>query len=256
MDKGGEVGVSRFSVEIFLSQSAENFCRGTLVGCVSECFQEQKILRIRGGEESIKLLFLRKLLVSQCRKISQGNPSVLRFRKVPLAKKLTDKRREGWKGGVSRLSVENFLSDSAEIFRWETFSVSLISSIEKVWIRGGGVGVSRFSVEYFCLTVPKFSFGKPFSVSLISGIEKVWIRGGGGGVVVSRFSVEKFLSQGAENFRRGTLVCYVSENFQERKSLSIRGGERGVSRFAVEFALSHSAEKLRARTLQCFTDFG
>ena len=55
-----------------------------------------------------------------------------RFRKVPLAKKLTDKRREEGKGGVSRLSVENFLSDSAEIFRWETFSVSLISGIEKV----------------------------------------------------------------------------------------------------------------------------
>ena len=51
-------------------------------------------------------------------------------------------------------------------------------------------------------------------------------------------------------------MCYVSENFQERKSLSIRGEERGVSRFAVEFALSHSAEKLRTRTLQCFTDFG
>ena len=62
---------------------------------------------------------------------------MLRFRKVPLAKKLTDKRREGGKGGVSRLSVENFLSDSAEIFRGETFSVSLISGIEKVWIRGG-----------------------------------------------------------------------------------------------------------------------
>ena len=44
---------------------------------------------------------------------------MLRFRKVPLAKKLTDKRRGG--GGVSTLSVENFLSDSAEIFRWETF---------------------------------------------------------------------------------------------------------------------------------------
>ena len=67
---------------------------------------------------------------------------MLRFRKVPLAKKLTDKRRERGKGGVSRLSVENFLSDTAEIFRWETFSVSLISGIEKVWIRGGGGGRS------------------------------------------------------------------------------------------------------------------
>ena len=73
--------------------------------------------------------------------------------------------------------------------------------------------MSRFSTEYFCLTVPKFSVGKPFSVSLISGIEKVWIRGGGG-VGVSSFSVENFLSQAAENFRRGNLLCCVSEKFR------------------------------------------
>ena len=80
--------------------------------------------------------------------------------------------------------------------------------------------------------MPKFSVGEPFSVSLISGIEKVWIRGGRVvGVVVSRFSEEKFLSQGAENFRRGTLVCCVSESFQERKSLWIRGGEESIKLF-------------------------
>ena len=88
----------------------------------------------------------------------------------------------------------------------------------------------HFPSKVFCLTVPKFSVGKPFSVSLISGIEKVWIRGGGG-VVVSRFSVENFLSQGAKNFRRGTLVCCVSENFQERRSLLIRGGEESIKLF-------------------------
>ena len=51
-------------------------------------------------------------------------------------------------------------------------------------------------------------------------------------------------------------MCCVSESFQGRKSLSIRGEERGISRFAVEFFLSHSAEKLPTRTLQCFTNFG
>ena len=41
-------------------------------------------------------------------------------------------------GGVSGLSVGNFLSHSAEYFRrGEPFSVSLISGTEKVWIRGG-----------------------------------------------------------------------------------------------------------------------
>ena len=50
----------------------------------------------------------------------------------------------------------------------------------------------------------------------------------------SRFSIEKFLSRSTEKFRRGTLVCCVSEDFQERKSLWIRGERReGESRFSV-----------------------
>ena len=38
MDKKGGGGVSRFSVENFLSHSAETFCRGSLLCCVSEKF--------------------------------------------------------------------------------------------------------------------------------------------------------------------------------------------------------------------------
>ena len=36
---GGGGGVSRFSFELFLSHSAEKFCRGTLLCCVSEIFR-------------------------------------------------------------------------------------------------------------------------------------------------------------------------------------------------------------------------
>ena len=76
----------------------------------------------------------------------------------------------------------------------------------------------------------------------------------GGGVVVSRFSVENFLSQRAENFRRGTFVCCVSESFQERKSLWIRDGTR-VSSFSVENVLSHSAESFcRGTVLRCVSE--
>ena len=84
-------------------------------------------------------------------------------------------------GGLSRFSVENFLSHRAENFRrWESFSVSLISGTEIVWIRGGGV--SRFSVEKFLShSAEKIRRWESVSVSLISGTEKVWIRGGGGG---------------------------------------------------------------------------
>ena len=100
----------------------------------------------------------------------------------------------------------------------ESFTVAIISGIEKFWIRGGG-GVSRFSVEkFFYLTVPKVSVGESFTVALNSGIEKIWIREGG----VSRFSVEKFLSHSAEKIRRAILHC--CDNFGYRKSLDKRGG--------------------------------
>ena len=72
-----------------------------------------------------------KFFVSQCRKTSQRNLSVL-FQKFPVAKKFMDKRGGG--EGVSRCSVENFLSHSAENFRrGESFSVSIISGSEKVY---------------------------------------------------------------------------------------------------------------------------
>ena len=77
----------------------------------------------------------------------------------------------------------------------ESFTVAIISGIEKVWIRGGGE-YQDFASKVFCLTVPKNFVGEPFSVSLSAGTEKVWIGEGG----VSRFSVEKFLSHSAENF--------------------------------------------------------
>ena len=59
-------------------------------------------------------------------------------------------------GGVSRFSIENFLSHSAENLRRESFTVALISGAEDVWIRGGrGGGVSRYSVENFLSYSPE-----------------------------------------------------------------------------------------------------
>ena len=68
---------------------------------------------------------------------------------------------------------------------------------------------------------------------------------------VSRYSVEKFLSHSAENFRRGILYCCI--NFVCRKSLDKR---KGISRIYVEIFLSGSAERLRRGILFCFIDFG
>ena len=54
--------------------------------------------------------------------------------------------------------------------------------------------------------VPKISEGESFTAALISGIEEVWIKGGG----VSGFSVESYLFQNAENFRRGFINCCIN----------------------------------------------
>ena len=59
----------------------------------------------------------------------------------------------------------------------ESFTVAIVSGIEKVWIREGGY--QAFPLKFFCLTVPKISVGESFTVETISGMEKVWIRKGG-----------------------------------------------------------------------------
>ena len=130
--------------------------------------------------------------------------------------------------GVTRFSVENFLSHSAEnLSRGESFSVSLISGIEKFYASEGYVTI--FCRFVFCLTVPKNLVGEPSCAVFqkISGSEKFMDkRGGGGGV--SRFSFENFLSHSAENFRRGILYC--CNNFGYRKNLDQKGGSITIFR--------------------------
>ena len=106
------------------------------------------------------------------------------FTKTPEAKNLWIRE-----GGVSRLSIENFLSHSAENFLLEPFSVSLITGTEKVWIRRGEH--QDLPSKTFCLRVPKIFVGQSFSVAIISGIEKVWIRRGG----IKIFRRKFFVSQ-------------------------------------------------------------
>ena len=77
--------------------------------------------------------------------------------------------------GVSRFSVETFLSYSAENLPRESFTVALISRTEKKLDKRG---VSRFSVEKKLSHSAEKSVGESFTVALVSGIEKVWTRGG------------------------------------------------------------------------------
>ena len=49
---------------------------------------------------------------------------------------------------------------------------------------------------------------------------------------VSRFSVKKILSQGAETLRGGTLLCVIMFGYRKSLNERVRGG--GISRFLVE----------------------
>ena len=102
--------MSRFSVENFFSHSAENFRRGNLL--VFHEFRVSKNFMLHRVMSRFSI-FCRNFFVSRCRKFSKVNPSVLCFRKLPVAKKFMVKRA----GGVSKFSVENFFSHSAENFR-------------------------------------------------------------------------------------------------------------------------------------------
>ena len=104
-------------------------------------------------------------------------------------------------------------------FVGEPFSVSLNSGIEKFYASEGYVTIFDFLSKFFCLTVPKILAGELFCAVFqkFSGSEKFYGEEG----VVSRFSVENFLSHSAEIFRRGILYCCI--NFGQRKSLEKRG---------------------------------
>ena len=166
--------------------------------------------------------------------------------------------------GVSRISIEDFLSHSPENFlSGEPLSVSLTSGIKKFYASEAYVTIFDFLSKFFCPTVPNSFVSEPFSVSSISGIKKVWIEWGehqyfpsntfcltvpklfvGEHSTIHFFRVSKnfmlqrvmsllsifcrfFLSHSAEKFRRWTLLCFVSQKLRLRKILWIRGGGVG-----------------------------
>ena len=147
---------------------------------------------------------------------------------------------------MSRLSIfcRFFLSPSAEKFRRETFSVSLISGTEKVWIRGGGE-YQDFPSKAFCLIVPKTSVGESFTVATISGFEKVWIRRG-----EYHHFPSKFLSHCTKKFHWRTLWCFrknhLSKDFMQR---------RGHHGFVGTFCLTGPKRKLLYRNLSVSGNF-
>ena len=79
---------------------------------------------------------------------------MLCIRKFPVAKKFIDKRE----GEVSRFPLNFFCFKVSKNAEREPFSVSLISGIEKKWMRGWGGGEREcqdFPSKISCLPVPK-----------------------------------------------------------------------------------------------------
>ena len=82
------------------------------------------------------------------------------------------------RGGVSRFSVKNFVSHSAERFVGEPFNMSLVWGIEKIYASGL---CQDFLSKIFCLTVPKHFVEERFCAVFQknSGNEKGYGKEGG-----------------------------------------------------------------------------
>ena len=131
--------ISRFSIQFFLSHSAERIRRELFF--LSEKIGNRKLLCIVEWRSSP---FCRKSFVPQCRRTSFGNPSV--FQKVFGRKKFWDRG-----GCVSRFFVKNLLSNSVEKLRRGIllcFRKLLVSKNVHAW-EGRP---SRFLSKSFCLT--------------------------------------------------------------------------------------------------------
>ena len=80
----------------------------------------------------------------------------------------------------------------------EPFSLSLVSGIEKGWMRGWGEECQDFPSEISCLTVPRNFVEQPFRVSLNRVSKKLMLKR-----VMSRFFVEIFCLAVPKNFVGG-----------------------------------------------------
>ena len=77
-------------------------------------------------------------------------------------------------GEVSKFPSKFFCLTVPKNAVGEPFSLSIISGIRNILMRGWGRGGESQDIlsKIFCLTVPKNFVGEPLSISLIAGIEK------------------------------------------------------------------------------------
>ena len=100
---------------------------------------------------------------------------------------------------LSRLSVENFWSHSAEKFRGHPFNVSENLGYRKnLCILGG---ITFFRRKFFLSHSAEKFRGHPFNVSRKFGVSKNFMHNRG----YHKFPSKLFLSHSAEKLRKGTL---------------------------------------------------
>ena len=115
-------------------------------------------------EEEVLRFSVQIFLSHSTEKLRRG--SLLCSRKILRSKSVRDKRGGEYHNFPSKLLCFTV----PKKFVGESFSVSLISNVEKIWIRGRR-RYCDFPSKPFCLTVPKNFVGDPFCVP-----EKFWYR--------------------------------------------------------------------------------
>ena len=273
--------VSRFSVENFLSHGAENFCRGesfsvSLISGIEKFYASEGYVTIFDFLSIFFCLTVPKNLV--------GEPFCAVFRKFPIAKKFMDKRGGGGGREFQDFRSKIFCLTVPKISVEESFTVAIISGIEKVWIREG---VSRFSVEIFVSLYQNISLENTLLFQKNS-YRKFSCIGWGG---ASRFC-RKFLSHRTETksfvkepfcfpeifwFRKKIMdrrvnITIFSRNFYASQRRKFRKGillflrkflvsksfvteKGGITFFRRKFLVSQ-CRKISLASLQCFRKFG
>ena len=126
-----------------------------------------------GGEYQV---FPSKIFRHTLRKISVGESFTVAI--ISAIEKVWIRVGGGRGGGISRFSVENFLSHSAENFRAGILYCCNNFGYRKNLNKRGGE-YQDFPSKIFCLTLPKTSVGESFTVANF-GYRKSWDERGGG----------------------------------------------------------------------------
>ena len=227
--------VSRFCVEIFLSHSAEKFRRGNLQYVTNFGLWKDFML-----QRVMSRFCVENFLSHSAEKFRRGALLIC-------VSEIFWYRKNLWiRGGRAReyhdLLSKIFCLTVPKNFVGETFSVSLISGIERFYASESYATI--FCRNFFCLSAEKFRRGNLSDLCFRSIlVSKKFMDKTGEGEGVSRLSVKIFLSHSAKKFRRGNLQCVT--NFGQRKILCFRD----LSHDFVSIFFCLSAEKFRRGNL-------